>query len=393
MSGLAFAFHAARAGRSVLVLEKETRPGGCLGTHRTGEGFWFELGAHTCYNSYTALCEILDACGLRKEVLPRAKTKLRFLDGDRLVPGANLAALLRALSWREVITSLPGALGASKEWNTVQGYYSALIGKRNYDVVLASMFAAVMSQSADLFPADMVFKARASRRKDYPRSFTLRGGLSTICDAMARQARVEVITGSPIVSIEEAGTGFAAVCQDGTRHEAGIMALATPPSSAARLLGGVAPELASQAAQVDEARVETVGFAVKAEKMAQLPVSMFLVPLGGRDELFHSIVTRDPVPDPAWRGFAVHFKSGHPRALAWERSAEVLGLVPLDLQHRAERISVLPSPALGHKEIIDGIDRRLAGMRLCLTGNWFTGLAIEDCVGRSRSEWRRVANL
>ena len=61
-------------------------------------GYWFELGAHTCYNSYVSFLELVEACGFRGELLRRAPTKLRFLDGDRLVPGANLGVLLRLFS-------------------------------------------------------------------------------------------------------------------------------------------------------------------------------------------------------------------------------------------------------------------------------------------------------
>ena len=53
----------------------------------------------------------------------------------------------------------------------------------------------------------------------------------------------------------------------------------------------------------------------------------------------------------------------------------------------------LPAPALGHGGVVAEIDRCLAGGRLALTGNYFAGLAIEDCVGRSLDEWRRVGEL
>jgi oxygen-dependent protoporphyrinogen oxidase len=39
------------------------------------------------------------------------------------------------------------------------------------------------------------------------------------------------------------------------------------------------------------------------------------------------------------------------------------------------------------------VDRLLAGMPLAVTGNWFAGLSIEDCVQRSRSEWERLGRL
>ena len=52
---------------------------------------------------------------------------------------------------------------------------------------------------------------------------------------------------------------------------------------------------------------------------------------------------------------------------------------------------MLPSPVIGHDRVVAELDRMLAGQRLALTGNYFEGLAIEDCVLRSRSEWARIA--
>jgi UDP-galactopyranose mutase len=45
---------------------------------------------------------------------------------------------------------------------------------------------------------------------------------------------------------------------------------------------------------------------------------------------------------------------------------------------------------LGHDRTIAEIDRMLEGGRLALTGNYFEGLAIEDCVQRSIGQWARV---
>ncbi|HMM37028.1 MAG TPA: FAD-dependent oxidoreductase, partial [Thermoanaerobaculia bacterium] len=195
ISGLSFAFEAGRAGRTVLVLEKDARPGGCLATRRAGSGYWYELGAHTCYNSYASFTALLEACGLRGEVQPRAKTRLRFLDGDRLVPGSNLGVLLRLFSWPEAAVSLPRMLGASKDGKTVAEFYGRIVGRGNYARVLGPMLSAVPSQSADAFPAGMLFKSRDTRRKDFPRSFTLRGGLQSAAEALANAPNVEVATG------------------------------------------------------------------------------------------------------------------------------------------------------------------------------------------------------
>lgn len=387
ISGLTFAFEAARAGRSVLVLEREEKPGGCLSSHRTAGGYWFELGAHTCYNSYAGFAELVELCGLRDEVLPRAKTHLRFLDGDRLVPGSNLGVLLRLFSWPEAAVSLPRMLGAKKEGKTVEEFYSRIVGRRNYATVLGPMLSAVPSQNADGFPAGMLFKMRDTRRKDFPRSFTLRGGLQSMTDTLARQSGVEVATGRAAVSLSANGPGWVVETEDGERHEAGVVAVAAPPSAAASVLGASAPELAAEVSRVKDTVVESLAFAVRASKV-KLPVSMFLVP---RKDVFHSAVTRDSVPDPDWRSFAFHFRRGLSPGDRLSRVTKLLGLASGDLEDLVAKRTVLPSPALGHEAIVASIDRLSAGKPLAVLGNWFGGLSIEDCVDRSRREWARIA--
>jgi UDP-galactopyranose mutase len=71
--------------------------------------------------------------------------------------------------------------------------------------------------------------------------------------------------------------------------------------------------------------------------------------------------------------------------------AEVLGCGEGDFLHVADKTTMLPSPVLGHGETVAELDRLLAGGKLAVSGNYFEGLAIEDCVVRSRSEWRRVS--
>jgi UDP-galactopyranose mutase len=178
---------------------------------------------------------------------------------------------------------------------------------------------------------------------------------------------------------------------DGERLSAEIVAVATPPRAAARLLGRVLPEAAGKVGELGEATVETLGLVVRADKVEAVPYSTFVIPLGPRGDIFHSVVTRDVVPDPTWRGFAFHFQPGHSEDEKLARAETLLGVARADFAERAERRTVLPSPALGHREVVAGLDAALAGQRICVTGNWFAGLAIEDCVLRSRAEWQRVA--
>ena len=387
VSGAAFAFHAARAGRRVLLIEEEERLGGCLHTARGPGDFWFELGAHTCYNSYGALIEMLEGCGLMSSLQPRAKPRLRFLEGDRVLPGQNLGLLLRLMNKVELARSLPHAFGARQDGQTVRSYYASIVGPGNYARVLGPMLSAVPSQKADDLPADMLFKRRP-RRKDVIRSFTLRGGLQGVCEAAAATSGVTARRGAAARRVERIASGFAVTLADGSREEGAVLALATPPGAAAVLLGEAEPEVAARLARIRQVTVDTLAVALPAARAARIPPSTFLIP---RDDLFYSVVTRDVVPAPAFRAVTFHFKPGLSADDRMGRATRLLGVGSKDLASAVQRRTVLPSPVLGHREIVRELDGLLEKTPLVLSGNWFAGLSIEDCVQRSRSEWERVA--
>jgi phytoene dehydrogenase-like protein len=105
MSGLGFAYHAERAGRAVLVVEEDDRVGGCVDTRTSADGFWIELGAHTCYNSYGAFIEVLEA--------------LEHLDGTRVVThtcsARRTAAAQHEGRWRRWILRARESWGSAGE--------------------------------------------------------------------------------------------------------------------------------------------------------------------------------------------------------------------------------------------------------------------------------------
>ncbi|MFT3914244.1 MAG: hypothetical protein QM704_09035 [Anaeromyxobacteraceae bacterium] len=146
-------------------------------------------------------------------------------------------------------------------------------------------------------------------------------------------------------------------------------------------------ELASVVSRVSSVVVESVGVVLPREK-CWMPECAFVIPV---DDVFHSAVTRDPFPDPARRAFAFHFKPGVSRPDKLARMSDVLKVPQGELGELVEQRLVLPSPALGHDRIVADVDRVVAGGRLAVTGNYFDGLAIEDCVQRSFSEWARVS--
>jgi UDP-galactopyranose mutase len=386
---MSLAWRAAQDGKRVLVLEKSGRLGGCLHSERTADGFWFELGAHTTYNSYGAFLDVAVGSGMAGLVRERGPARARFgllTHGDYrwLTP----PRVLLQLNWLEAALHLPAGLLSSTQGQTIYSRFSRLLGRGNYDRVLGPFLSAVPSQRADGFPLDgpgSLFKKRP-RRQDFVKSFGFEGGLQAVIDAAARAPGLAVETGVGVTAVSKRGDGFAVTTGDGRTLEAPVLGLAIGPEAAAGLLRPQFGELASQLSRIGTASLDSLGVVLPRSK-AWMPECAFLVPV---DDLFFSCVTRDPFPDPRYRGFAFHFRPWLTRAERLQRALEVLRVTEADLVHVAERRCTLPSPALGHGGIVADLDHHLAGSRLALTGNYFDGLAIEDCVSRSFAEWRRV---
>lgn len=351
ISGLSLAWRAASAGRKVLVLERQERVGGCFESHRTAGGYWFEMGAHTTYNSYGTFLDVVVGTGLAGEIVERGPARGRFglLKGDHVDLLTPPKVLMR-LSWLEVAVHAPAGLFKDKAGHTMYSWYKGVVGRRNYDRLLSAFFAAVPSQKADGFPAEgpgSLFKKRA-RRKEFPKSFGLRRGLQSVCEAAAAAPGLTVLRTAPVTRIGKKGAGFVVHVSDGRTFEAERCAVAAPVDQASAMLMDDFHELAVAIQRVKTVEVESAGVVLPRGK-TPVPECAFLVPV---DDLFYSVVTRDPFPDPERRGFAFHFRPGVPRAEKLARMAAVLQVPAAELGEVTETRRTLPAPALGHAEIV-----------------------------------------
>lgn len=380
ISGLTLATRATRSGWKTLVLEKAASPGGCLATHRFqahAQGFWTELAAHTCYNSYGALLDLLDSNPVMGRLLPRVRQPWRVLDNGRL------QSVFARMHWPTLPFALPRLLTTPKQGKGLKAYYSRVMGQRTYDDLLRHAFSAVSVQPADEFPADLLFRKKP-RRKDIPRSYTFLTGLGDLAEGLAQglpfQANMNV------TGLAREGEGYR-VTTDTDEYTCRRLGLAVPAWEAARLLGAITPELAACLAGIAPAEVESLTVALPADLVALPPVAGLI----GVDADFYSVVSRDVLPDPNWRGFTFHFRPGRlDRAGKLARIAEVLGVDASVIVETGERVSQLPALKTGHTERLTEIDRLLEGQPIALTGNYFLGVAIGDCAERSATEFARL---
>ncbi|NTU97896.1 MAG: FAD-dependent oxidoreductase [Chlorobiaceae bacterium] len=384
ISGLSLAYYCVQAGMKTTIVEKNESTGGSFASPRYSSGgreFWLELGAHTCYSSYRNLLGIVEKCGLMGSITPRAKVPFSlYSDGQ-------VKSLVSSLDIPELLFSAPKIFSLKKNGMSVKSYYSQIVGQKNYRNVISHFFNAVPSQVTDDFPADMMFKSR-EKRKDVLKNYTFAEGLQSVARAITSGSGLNVFTSSEILSLRRENGLYIITASNGTEYSAKAVGLAVPSAEASRLLGTMDPVIAGHLGLLKAASVDSVGVVIRKENLSMKPVAALISP----NDIFFSAVSRDTVPDDNFRGFAFHFRPGLDEKTKMTRICEVLGIGPSRIEKTFTRGNTVPTLQLGHHQWLEKTDTLLAGKKnLLLTGNYFSGMAIEDCVSRSKSEFGRIA--
>ena len=382
ISGMTYAHYAKKANLNVLVLERSDRIGGSFHSseiehHR--DDFWIELGAHTCYNSYSNLIEVIEDCGMASQITAREKVPFRVLVNKKV------KSFTSQINFLEVLVSIPKAFSKKKEGETVESYYGGILGKKNFKKVFSALFSAVPSQNADEFPADALFKKR-KRRKDIIKHYTMKKGLGSITDGIARHNNFEIKYNTEIGKIDKSESGYTLKTNQGV-FICNHLSVCTSVTSVPELIVGIAPDLADKIAKIKYQKIESFGIIVLKDA-TEIKLFAGLVPI---DDDFFSAVSRDTISDENYRGFTFHFK---PDILSnsqkIEKICDVLGISEDQIIESHERLNIVPSLRLGHYQLIEEVDQLLADQNLFLSGNYFAGLSIEDCVSRSKDEVERM---
>jgi protoporphyrinogen oxidase len=373
ISGMSFAHHAAKKGGKVLVLEKKPYAGGCVRT-LTHDHFWLELGGHTIYNSYKTFISTMRELGIEEKFLPREKAGFKMYKNNKVEP------LMSSLSKAELMMNGFKLFFMSKKGKTVKEYYSSVLGNKNFETMFKPMISAVISQDASNFPADMLLKKR-DRDKTAPRNFTLRGGMSEFIKAVAAEKNIDVRTGSEAVDVVKRHSGFMIETESGESYMADNVVMACPPPMASALLKNTCDDVSSILAGIKGAKVETTGIIVKKEDVNVDNFSFIIA----ADDDFTSAVSRDILPDDKYRGFAFHFKGDKlDEEGKLNKMEDVLGMDRGSIVAKEDVVHFSPTLGLNHETAIEALESAIAKHEgLYIVGNYFGGLAIEDCALRA----------
>ncbi len=383
ISGLVMAHYGRKTGLKVLVLEKKEHSGGCFYSATVDDAdnpFWLEMGTHTCFNSYGRLLDVLQDLGLMQSLQGRKKIPYRLLvDGE-------LHSIPSQLHFLELATHAWRLFSLKKEGKSVAEYYQNLVGPRNYTEVFQYAFNAVLCQQAGNVPSEMLFRKRP-RNKEVKRSFSLPAGLQQIITEL--ESRVECKKGQQITTINQDEHGFSVNTIEGS-YQSRMLACATPARAVSALLADSFPAISEQLRQIDEVEIETMGIVVNNDDLSLEKVAGIIAADGD----FYSAVSRDVIDHPDYRGLAFHFKPG---LLSDEekkqRICTLLEIEPSQLQYVFHKTNRLPAPDMGHQPLINNIDKLLANKPLALIGNYFEGIAVEDCLARVENEFLRLTSV
>jgi hypothetical protein len=311
--------------------------------------------------------------------------------GYRFVgPFGALQSPLKFLNFFQAAISLPFGIGKAKPGHSVEEWFGGLLGRSNYRRLLAPAFAAVLSQPADAFPAEWLFR-RKPRMQAAPRKYSFPGGLQSLLEALVEGAAFEVRCETAVLAVARIDSGYEVQTAAGVMRCRQLI-LAAPVDAVAVLLASAHPDVARDLQSFPMSSSEALGVVLPAGK-SPLPAVAGLIAESDGDD-FWSVVTRDPIPHDTLRGFTFHFRPGRlSREAKLARIAAVLNVELSDFLYVRETINRLPAPGVEHPKRMAAIDVILAREPLALVGNYLNGLSIGDCAERAAHETDRLLAL
>jgi len=444
ISGLAAAFGLQQRGATVEVLEADARAGGVIGTRRR-DGALYETGPNSALDTSPLINELLDALGIRGERADAsALAATRFIvRGGTLIalpmsPGAFLStpaftvrAKLRLL--REPFIA-PAPADAEE---SIAAFVRRRLGTEFLDYAIDPFVSGVYAGDPERISVPAAFprlhaleqkygslikgqiKGARERRKSAEQakntagSFSFRGGMQTLTDALAR-AVDRVATGVRVERIERSFDGGWTVTGvrggEALARRARALVLAVPAYEAARLLRELAPPAAQGLAAIDYAPVASVASAWRRADIAHSLAGFgFLVPKKEQRRILGTLFSSSMFEGRAPEGTVLltTFIGGlrnpdlpaQPDAtltqLLLAELAALIGARNTPLWREITRWThAIPQYNLGHagrlQPLVDA-ESELAGLTIC--ANYRGGVSVGDCIKSAHATAESVAGF
>ncbi|NJD88808.1 MAG: protoporphyrinogen oxidase [Betaproteobacteria bacterium] len=436
VSGLATAFGLVRRGLQVEVLDAGRAPGGVIGTVKR-DGALYETGPNSALDTTPLIGELIAAAGIASERLPASEiSNTRFVvrDGRPIAlpmsPGAFLATPLFSglAKARLALEPLVRRQPAGEE-EVIAHFVRRRLGREFLDYAIEPFVAGIYAGDPDRLSVPAAFpklhaleqrygslilgailgarerRKRAETAKNTAKSFSFRGGMQTLTDALARGVQ-RVTLGAKAVSLARLPDGSFAVTFDQggtsfTRHARAVV-LAVPAAEAARLAYPLAPDATRALQEIQYPPVTVVATAYRREDVAHaLGGFGFLAPrVEGRavlGTLFSSSMFEGRAPEG--QVLLTNFVGGRRNPeLASADDATLAGKVAAEhralLGARAPALwnaivrwpRAIPQYELGHLGRIAKVaeaEKAVPGLRFC--ANYRGGVSVGDCIANAHA--------
>lgn len=377
ISGLSAAFELEKNSLSGVVLEASDKAGGCIESVRA-ENFHQELGAHSLFNSYGGVIKMISSLSIEDQIITKEKMPFLLWSQDKV------SSIFKALNLPLMFISVFKILWHKKSNETVVQFYGAITGKKNYTKIIRHALNAVACQNMDLAPANFLFQKRA-RHKNFMRKFSFEQGMQAFTDALGRSLKIQYKTNVHEVRWED---DRYLLSTDQGQFYCKFLLLATPVKVAADLVKNINPEVSALLGSIQASHFSSVAVMVKRDKLKLDECAGWIGVQGD----FYSMVSADPVNSlDSYRGFTFHFKPNvGSKQEQVEKIRKMLNVGLKDIKHIIYKENTLPIIAKQHFQQAQKIDMALQAKSLGLSGNYFYGMSIEDCVQRSFSEVNRM---
>ncbi|APC91236.1 MULTISPECIES: NAD(P)-binding protein [Francisella] len=348
--------------------------GGCIDSISYND-FWFEMGAHTIYNSYADTIAYMCDNSLEQNIQPRKKLPFLFVQ-----PNNKIQSIITNLNPFSLLFSFLKNSKITKQDKTVNEYAIKVFGKGNYTKTLKYCFDAVLSQNSKNFPMEYLFK-KYDRDTTLPRSFTLKKGLAELFKKHNQNVIKETVISVTKQQKWHIHTSLAEyTCEN--------LCFATPWDVTESLLEKILPNLAAHQYRPTMSKLISVGIVSSKTSLKHIKKLAGLI---GKEQFFYSAVSRDVVDNPDYRAIVFHCLNDFSENELIDKVTKLLKITKEDILHIHIKNNTLPCYHRHHSQFLQDLDKELQKHpNLFISGNFFDRLAIENCIRRSNNQADKI---
>jgi oxygen-dependent protoporphyrinogen oxidase len=415
ISGLTTAFLLKRKGFGVAVFEQSEKPGGNVQTIQKN-GYTVEQGPNSLLKS-PRLVDLVRLLNLENQVIAADDSaNKRYILSDGKLEAMGAKSFINGYFSLKTVLSLarePFVRSKSPEGESVAEFVSRRISAEFLDkaidpfvsgvyagdpadLSMRSAFPRLFEMERDFGSLIMGTFRRKTEKADpnFPKTFSFKGGLKTLIDALAAEIGDGIKFSTPISEIEETGDGKFRV----NNEEFDAVVVSTPAFVAADLVKSRDENLARLLSEVNYPQVAVVVLGFKSEKIKkELDGFGFLIPSKERrpilGTLFHSAVFPERSPDGfqllmtfiggVRSGDGLNEKSDEElKTLVLEQLSEILSVEgEPDFFHIKRWKKAIPQYRVGYEEVTESVadfEKQHSGIYFC--SNFYRGISMSDCV-------------